>query len=102
MITGYMTAFFYGFRCERMERFWPAVKAAGFAMACYAAAGLIIARGKITEDVGTDAGGEIAAAIVTVIMFSIIAGAVGGAAGAIRPFTESGSIDDYSEYLNRT
>jgi hypothetical protein len=87
-IAGYFTAWYYGFRCQRRERFRPSAMAGGFSMVIYAIIGLIIARCKIAEDPGVDSGGVLLASCVVTVVYGVIAAVVAGVVGAARPYTE--------------
>lgn len=99
LIAGYATAYFYGFRCDRMERFWVSAKPVGFAMAGYSIIGIMAAFHKIALSPDPDAGGHFMAGFLATIVYAAIAFAIAGCSGAIRPYTTDGSIDDYSEYF---
>jgi hypothetical protein len=99
-ITGYAAAFFYGFRCGRLERFWPSAWAGCGAMALYSMIGMLVARGHIAESSGADAGGEFLAGSIATLVYSVIAGAIAGLAGAARPYTLPDNLDDYSQFFD--
>ena len=94
IIDGYYTAFYYGFRCSRAERFWPCAKAGGFAMVAYSIVGMMWAHSKIAEDAGPAIGGQMLAGFLAALVYGLAAAIVAGAAGAIRPYTDLPNDDD--------
>jgi hypothetical protein len=98
--TGYATAFFYGFRCQRLERFWPSAWSGFGAMAAYSAIGMLVARHRIVESSASDAGGEFLAGLIAIVAYGVIAGIVAGLTGAARPYTLPNDQEDYSEFYD--
>jgi hypothetical protein len=96
IIAGYFTAWYYGFRCDRGERFVPAALAGGLAMVVYSIINLLVARYRIAEGAGSDVGGQYLAELIVTVAYGLIAAIVAGLAGAARPYTVSPDDEDLS------